>query len=126
MFSCEFCEISKNIFFTEHLRWLLLIGANRIGFFPGLLWKHELNLRSNHCNRSLKKVFCKFHRKTPVSKSLFNWVAGQEAQTQMFSCEAYEIFKNWSLRTTSSETCFTWSVLLSYTSGSNRYRVFVS
>ena len=24
MFSCEFCEISKNIFFTEHLRWLLL------------------------------------------------------------------------------------------------------
>ena len=24
MFSCEFCEISKNIFFTEHLRWLPL------------------------------------------------------------------------------------------------------
>ena len=24
MFSCEFCEISKNIFFTEYLRWLLL------------------------------------------------------------------------------------------------------
>ena len=23
-FSCEFCEVSKNIFFTEHLRWLLL------------------------------------------------------------------------------------------------------
>ena len=21
---CEFCEISKNTFFTEHLRWLLL------------------------------------------------------------------------------------------------------
>ena len=26
LFSCEFCEISKNIFFTEQLRWLLLIG----------------------------------------------------------------------------------------------------
>ena len=25
VFSCEFCEIFKNIFFTEHLRWLLLI-----------------------------------------------------------------------------------------------------
>ena len=25
VFSCEFCEISKNIFFTEHLRWLLLL-----------------------------------------------------------------------------------------------------
>ena len=24
VFSCEFCKISKNIFFTEHLRWLLL------------------------------------------------------------------------------------------------------
>ena len=22
--SCEFCEISKNTFFTEHFRWLLL------------------------------------------------------------------------------------------------------
>ena len=25
VFSCKFCEISKNIFFTEHLRWLLLV-----------------------------------------------------------------------------------------------------
>ena len=25
MFSCEFCEISKKPFFTEHLWWLLLI-----------------------------------------------------------------------------------------------------
>ena len=25
VFSCEFCEISKNTFFTEHLRWLLLL-----------------------------------------------------------------------------------------------------
>ena len=24
LFSCEFCEILKNTFFTEHLRWLLL------------------------------------------------------------------------------------------------------
>ena len=24
VFSCEFCEISKNTFFTEHLRWLLV------------------------------------------------------------------------------------------------------
>ena len=24
VFPCEFCEISKNTFFTEHLRWLLL------------------------------------------------------------------------------------------------------
>ena len=25
MFSCEFYEISKNTFFTEHLQWLFII-----------------------------------------------------------------------------------------------------
>ena len=25
VFSCEFCEITKNTFFTEHLRWLFLL-----------------------------------------------------------------------------------------------------
>ena len=30
MFSCEFCEISKNAFFTEHLWWLLLtVGGSK-------------------------------------------------------------------------------------------------
>ena len=28
-FSCEFREISKNTFFTEHLRWLLLFVSER-------------------------------------------------------------------------------------------------
>ena len=27
MLSCEFCDICKNTFFTEHLRWLLLLIA---------------------------------------------------------------------------------------------------
>ena len=26
VFSCEFCEISKNTFFLQHLRWLLLVA----------------------------------------------------------------------------------------------------
>ena len=25
VFSCKFCEITKNTFFTEHFRWLLLL-----------------------------------------------------------------------------------------------------
>ena len=29
MFSCEFCEILKNTFFIEHLRWLLLNKMSR-------------------------------------------------------------------------------------------------
>ena len=30
MLSCEFCEISKNTFFIEHLRWLLLSLRSRV------------------------------------------------------------------------------------------------
>ena len=30
VFSCEFCEISKNTFFTEHFRWLLLSTQHAI------------------------------------------------------------------------------------------------
>ena len=83
----------------------------RIGFCPGL-WKKELNFRGSHCSCSIKKMFLeisnfkfKFHRKALVLKSLFNRVADQETQTQMFSCGVYKFFKNWSLRTTASKTC---------------------
>ena len=31
-FSCEFCKISKNTFFIEHLRWLLLKVNNGLSF----------------------------------------------------------------------------------------------
>ena len=45
--------------------------------------------------------FCKFHRKNTSIEALFNRVAGQETQTQMFSSGVYEFFKN--LRTTASK-----------------------
>ena len=48
MFYSEFCEISKNIFFTEHLRWLLLwfilvasIVATWVSWFSGHAFKLE-------------------------------------------------------------------------------------
>ena len=92
---------------------LVCIGDSRIGFCPGLLWKQELNLRSSHCSCSIKKGLLRnFVNFTGKLKSLFNRVEGQETQTQTFSCEGYEIRKNWYLRTTASGTCyFTWSVL---------------
>ena len=34
MFFCEFCEIFKNSFFTEHVRWLLL--NKFINVFPSI------------------------------------------------------------------------------------------
>ena len=36
VFACEFCEISKNAFFTEHLWWLLLIFAESVS----CTWRH--------------------------------------------------------------------------------------
>ena len=30
VFSCEYCEMSKNSFFMEHLRWLLVLIINAI------------------------------------------------------------------------------------------------
>ena len=69
--------------------------------------------------------------KTLVLKSLVNRVASQETQIKMFSRGAYKIFKNWSLWTTASETFKSvvspgMSFLISYSSDSNWYMVFVS
>ena len=38
MFSCEFGEISKNTFFTEHLRWLLLCLAILLKYWSNFLF----------------------------------------------------------------------------------------
>ena len=62
--------------------------------------------------KTFSQKFCKFHRKTSVSKSVFNRVAGQQTRTQMFPFGVYEVFRDRCLRKTASETCcFTWSVL---------------
>ena len=39
VFSCEFCEISKNNLFTEHLRWLLLLTVKLVHV---CFWKLKL------------------------------------------------------------------------------------
>ena len=77
---CFWIFVAANTFFSwscrpsfaEQLWWLLpdfrgskyifqlslvCIGDSSIGFCPGLLWKHELNLGSSHCSCSIKKVF---------------------------------------------------------------------
>ena len=109
--SCFWIFAAANIFFSQiqqHWR-----QTHR--FLSRTPLKTEVKPEKQPLQLSYKKQvsqkFCKFHRKTPALKSLFNRVAGQETQTQMFSCGVYEIFKN--LPTTVSETyCFTWSVLV--------------
>ena len=51
VFSCEFCEISKNtFFFTEHLWWLLLVMSTLSQVFPTLdfLQNHRTVFGCNH------------------------------------------------------------------------------
>ena len=44
VFYCDFCQISKNIFFTEHLRWLLLY-RKVMSVSAGLITRVESYLR---------------------------------------------------------------------------------
>ena len=55
MFSCEICEMFKNIFITEHLRWLLLFTHKaRMINFP--VWWFCLTLRTS-C-RMIRAFYC--------------------------------------------------------------------
>ena len=46
--------LRQKIFFQLNL---VIIADSCTGFCSKLLWKHELNLRSSHCNSSVKKGF---------------------------------------------------------------------
>ena len=71
VFSCEFCEISKNTFFTEHLRWLLLnqdlckvakckISQNKTWFQDCCNSSFSRNF--GYCNDSIQYIyFSSFH-----------------------------------------------------------------
>ena len=45
VFSSEFCEIFKNTFFTEHLRWLLPVAASKLAFKTTLDSSHQVASR---------------------------------------------------------------------------------
>ena len=94
---------------------MYLFTDSSTGFCSGLLWKHELNLRSSHCSCSIKKMFLKFleilQEKTCVEVSLLT----RDSNTGILMWYLRN-FKNTYFeehpRTTGSETCsFTWSCL---------------
>ena len=70
VFSCEFFEIFKNTFFTEHLRWLLL---------KLVIAQYLRVIVTNIFRRNCWQMFLQLY-----------WKGGP---TQAFSCEYYEIFK---------------------------------
>ena len=106
--------------FTEHLRQLLPDFQYRKHFFfsaeLGIYWRqsHQFLFRTPlktrvkpqkqplelFCKKRCSYRFCKFHRKTPLLKSLFNRVPGLQAcnfireRLHHISCVIYEIFKN--------------------------------
>ena len=57
MFSCEFCEISQNIFFAEHL-WTTV--SELCEFFESILSKHQCAFRKFH-NASYVDVTLRAH-----------------------------------------------------------------
>ena len=60
MLSCEFCEISKNTFFTEQLGWLLLVITSNFLMSDGkkvfeakhwleyFRWENGINMKFHH------------------------------------------------------------------------------
>ena len=52
--SCEYCKIFKNSFFTEHLRWLLLVTAINRRFLKQLLHSSKDNMLHNSTSADMK------------------------------------------------------------------------
>ena len=86
MFSCEFCEISKNIFFTEHLcttasgkisKDLPVLDREFISNHEGIRYIGQIHsfqkqLFPDVFLDTFLKRFRSIHRESPVLESLFN------------------------------------------------------
>ena len=76
MFSCEYCEISKNSIFIEHLRWLLL----------DLFLVCRSSRLETLCKKGVLRNFAKFTGKHKKEK--------KETLAQWFFCKFCKICKN--------------------------------
>ena len=91
MFSCEFYEIVKTPFFTEHLRWLLL---------------------SIHCHYWQRKTFPRENLGKLIHKSSACNFIKKDTLVQVFSREVWEISKNTFSYRTSPVTASKYSMSL--------------
>ena len=96
MFSCEFCEIFKNTFFTEHLRWLLLMVKPLFRSHFGI----RVTVFQLHC--SLKMLNMHFIIFSSLSSHLnIGWLCFAETFTIMFwdfrehACMRSLLFSAW-------------------------------
>ena len=69
MFSCEFCEISKNTFFTDHLRTTASAFSFSEAGTRGVLWKNRV--LENFAKLTGKHLlFCEFFKNTFLTEHL--------------------------------------------------------
>ena len=124
-----FNKLSCSPSFTEHLRWLLLDFRDSKHFFSaelGIYWtqSHRFLFRTPlktrvkpqkqplelFCKKRCSQKFCKFHRETPLWKSLFNRVPGLQAcnfireRLHHISCLIYEFLRTPNYK--SANDCF--------------------
>ena len=85
VFSCEFCEISKNTFFTEHL-WTTASAGE---FLKSLRYRSR-----SHQTCSIKKVFLKFSQNSLKDTCARELYLKLEILAQVLSCKFCKIFKN--------------------------------
>ena len=102
VFSCEYCKIFKNTFFTEHLRWLLLLwlSAYSRSSRPDVLWENFAKTGRHLCQRlflmKLQVFSCEFCK---ISKSTFSYrtppVAASVTPATLLSYDTITSFYIW-------------------------------
>ena len=105
MFSCEFCEISKNTFFTEHLQ-TTAFEKHQTDDILGFCFCSGRRIHPEvFCKKNVRRNFDKFAEKHLCWSLSFNKVSGLQPATflenrlstknirETFSCEFGKIFK---------------------------------
>ena len=87
VFSCDFCEIFKNAYFTEHLQWLLLMLAI-LAFTPPNLAIHYFGVLKKNNSPKLEPFFDSFEDNYRGCSS-----KQQQGRAPMLSVEMWFMFK---------------------------------
>ena len=85
MFSCKFCDIFKNTFFTEHLCATASVSSIKRSWNCKVLWLFRGNRPEVFCKKGLLRNLTKFTRKHLCQSLFFNKVTGLRSATLLKS-----------------------------------------
>ena len=80
MFSCEFSEISKNTFFTEHLRTTASAFSFSEAATGGVIWKKKSFLKILQNSQENKQLVFKIFKNTFFTEYLWTTASGFSVQ----------------------------------------------